>query len=108
MENWINDLAEKHSKINKIALARTDMSLPLLNDLASQGFTVVEWQTTSPIPCSICEDLSRQQWDITSYLSTVHHDAGIFSKSHVNCYCIVILRGEGVGQRTVDSYGNIG
>jgi hypothetical protein len=107
MDNWANDLVEKHSKIHKTALARTDMSLPLLNSLASDGYTVIEWQTTSPVPCSICEDLSRQQWDLTSFLSTVHHDAGIFSHSHVNCYCTLILRGPGVAERIVDSYGNI-
>lgn len=108
MDNWADNLAEKHSKINKVALARTDMSLPILNDLASQGYTVVEWKTTSPIPCSICEDLARQQWDLISYLATVHHDAGIFSHSHVNCYCTLILRGPGVRDITVDSYGNMG
>lgn len=106
-QDWVNKLAEETS-IKKIAIARMDISLPLLNNLATDGYIVVEWQTTSPIPCSICEDLARQQWDLISYLSTVHHDAGIFSHSHVNCYCTLILRGPGLPDRTVDSYGNIG
>jgi hypothetical protein len=107
MDNWAKDLAEKYA-IQKTALARTDMSLGPLNSLAADGYVDIEWQTTTPVPCSICEDLNRQRWDMNSYLSTVHHDAGIFSHSHVNCYCILILRSPGLPDRTLDSYGNIG
>lgn len=106
MENWASDLAEKYA-IRKTAVARTDMSLGPLNDLATQGYTIIEWQTTSPVPCSICEDLARQQWDIPSYLSAIHHDAAVFSRSHVNCYCTLILKGPDLPDRTIDSYGNV-
>lgn len=101
---WVNDLAEKHS-INKVAVARTDMSLPILNDLASQGYTVVEWKTTSPVPCSICEDLERQQWELTMFLLGLAHNAPVFEHSHVNCYCTVILRGEGLPEVIINSEG---
>jgi len=107
MDNWASELANKYS-IKKTAIARTDMSLGPLNDLATQGYAVIEWQTTSPVPCRICEDLNRQQWDLGSYMSTIHHDAALFSHSHVNCYCILILRGEGLPEKTLDSYGNVG
>ena len=104
---WAKNLIEKHS-MNKVALARTDVSLGSLNQLLSQGYTVVEWQTTSPVPCRICEDLARQQWELAMFLSGLAHEAPIFEHSHVNCYCTVRVRGEGLPEMTVDSYGNIG
>lgn len=105
MDNWANDLAEKHSKINKVALARTDMSLGPLNDLATRGYIDVEWKTVSPIPCQTCQDLEMQRWELTMFLSGLAHSAPVFEHSHVNCYCTVIIRGPGLPDVVVNSEG---
>lgn len=77
---------------NKIeAIKRIDLeSLPLLKELLEQGYDKVKWVNTETA-CAKCQELDGKEWALEEYINAVHHDAGIFSHSHPNCLCYIIV-----------------
>lgn len=77
-------------KIIKIlAEVRQDISLPILEDLKNRGFNKVIWHTsdTDYAMNDICSTMNNKEWELEEFIYETHHDAPIFSKSHVQCMC---------------------
>jgi hypothetical protein len=103
-KKWLSNLANKVCRLRKKA-AREDVSLPPLTDLLRRGYTVVIWDAGNTTH-SQCRELNQQQWELAQFLTGLEHSAPIFEHSHVGCYCTVIVRGDGLNDVVVDSYGN--
>jgi hypothetical protein len=111
MDNWIKNLAIKAihvCRLNKEAAGnhRQDMSLPVLERLQNEGYSVVTWDSGHSTH-SECRDLNRQQFPLDSYIATTEYSAGIFSRSHPGDQnCTLVVSGEGLPDVRVDSYGD--
>jgi hypothetical protein len=111
MTNWEEKLAEKAQKINRlnkqaVGNTRQDMSLPVLEDLASQGYQIVEWDSGASRH-SRCVDLNRQKWNIEDFVGGLNFSAPLFEKSHPgDINCTLIVSGPNLSDVRVDSYGN--
>ena len=109
-ENWIKNLALRAIRIcrlNKQAAGnhRQDMSGPVLEDLASKGYTQVTWNSNNSTH-SQCRDMNRQVFDLEDFLNTTEYDAPIFGRVHPgDNNCTLIVSGDGVPDVEVDSYG---
>src|SRR5271157_5241051 len=101
MENWIKNLAIKAIHICRLTKTaagnhRQDMSLPVLEDLRDQGYSVVTWDSGHS-KHSQCLDMNRQQFELNSYINTSEYDSGIFSRVHPGDEnCTLIVSGEGL------------
>lgn len=98
--NWVNELVGIHFQrehLVRLAVAPTDESLAQLEELQSRGYAQVEWESPNA-QCFRCNDLHKQVWLINEFIAQTHHDAPMFSKSHVGCKCF--LRVTGIDQLT--------
>src|SRR5690348_13904082 len=111
-QNWLSNLATKAMRIcrlNKQAAGnhRQDMSRPVLDDLASKGYTQVMWNSNGSHH-SQCLDLNRQVWNLQDFLATTEYDAPLFSRSHPgDASCTLTVSGPGLPNVEVDSYGDV-
>lgn len=91
--------------MHNIDAASQDRSLPILNQLLSEGFDEVEWKWNGQ-HTDICFDLDGQKWPLKEFISNLRHRAPIFEKSHVNCLCKLIVRNTVTGEeKEVDYMG---
>lgn len=97
------DLVEWLDKLVLEALPRTDQSTSRLEELLAQGYTEVSWHATNAIDFN-CLELNGQTWPLDEFLYFTKHNAPMFSKSHVNCNCRLIVRGPNLPEVNVDTY----
>ena len=111
-ENWIKNLAIKAlhiCRLTKTAVGnhRQDLSLPVLEDLRDQGYSVVTWDSGHS-KHSQCLNMNRQTWDLDTFIGTTEHQAGIFGRVHPGDEnCTLIVSGENLPEVRVDSYGDV-
>jgi hypothetical protein len=105
VDNWVNDLVEKHS-IKKVA-AREDLTLPVLERLLNDGYQLVTWDSGRS-QHSKCLDLDKQVWTLLDFTSNLLHSAPLAERSHPNdANCTLLVSGEGLPTVRVDYNGNI-
>src|ERR1035437_3505128 len=111
-QNWLSNLAIKAMRIcrlNKEAAGnhRQDMTGPILQNLAADGYTQVTWNSNGSHHGQ-CRDLNRQVWDLQDFLATTEYDAPLFSRSHPgDASCTLTVSGAGHPSVEVDSYGDV-
>ncbi len=81
-----------------------DQSLPILQDLLANGYTVVKYISNTDA-CPKCQDLNGVTWNLSDFIANLSHDAPIFEKSHVNDKCSIEVSGEGKEPILVDYRG---
>lgn len=111
---WLEAVALTHRELNKeahrellaVGNTRQDMTLPILEEMRSQGYDLVTWDSGNSTH-SVCRELHNQQWPLDAFLSGLAHAAPLFERSHpgdVNCKLVV--SGPNLPSIVVDSYGN--
>lgn len=74
------------------AFPHQDMSLPVLQRLASEGYNKVTFRAhKDEMACPICRKFSGRTFNLLNYIATTTHEAPIFSHTHVNCYCSLLI-----------------
>lgn len=92
---------------NIMADKRIDLgSLSALEILLEQGYNKVKW-VSEPTGCSKCLSLDGMEWDLQEYINNITHDAGIFSYSHPNCLCYIIVSKNDIEEIKVNYLGII-
>ena len=69
---------------------RIDESSYILNKLLDEGFTNVRWVNTETA-CDICRQLDGREWSLQDFINDTMYEAPIFSKSHPNCLCYLVV-----------------
>lgn len=69
----------------KLAAPLQDMSLPVLQELAGQGYDRAKWRTTSK-GCMKCRRLNNKVFKIKQLISGLYHEAPLFERSHPGDY----------------------
>lgn len=95
--SWVDGLVETFTtrELHKKALIGwppIDESLDVLEQLERRGYQEVRWRSANA-QCFTCNDLNDQVWPISEFLYFTKHDAPIFSKSHCNCRCTLLVTG---------------
>lgn len=117
ISDWAKKLAfdslsskkEEEFLITKEAVGnnRQDLSLPILQSLLNDGYSVVQWDS-GPSTHSVCLELNEQQWNLQDFISGLVHAAPIFERTHPgDNSCAVIVSGENLPTVRVDSFGNL-
>lgn len=110
-QNWLSNLAIRAMRICRLTKQgvgnrRQDMSLPVLERLQNEGYSVVTWDSGHS-KHSQCLDMNRQTWPLDTYIDTTEHEAGIFGRVHPGDEnCTLIVSGENLPDVRVDSYGD--
>ena len=84
--------------------ANQDLSLPVLRDLADMGYTTVTYIAETHA-CGICRRFNNRRWKIEDFIKDTQYDAPIFSKTHVNDNCSLLVEGPGKQKIYVDYNG---
>ena len=85
---------------------RPDFSLSRLQGLLQDGYETIEWVNTETA-CDVCQGLHGMVWGLEEFLSETQYDAPIFSHTHPNCLCYLIVRHPNDVEITVDASGSI-
>ena len=92
MCNECRDIIAKRKKkkakpsSRKLAAPLQDMSLPVLLELAGQGYDRVKWKSTTSKSCMKCRRLNNKVFKIKLFLTNLYHEAPIFERSHCGDY----------------------
>lgn len=108
-ESSLSAKAEKDFRISVEAVGnhREDLSLPVLQSLLNDGYSIVAWDS-GPSTHAVCLELNEQQWNLQDFLTGLVHSAPIFERSHPgDASCAVLVSGENLPTVRVDSFGNI-
>lgn len=96
---------EYYERIYKEAV-RQDQSLPVLQDLLSNGYDSVKWISSITL-CQNCQNLNGTTWQLSDFISGLSFNAPIFEKSHPNCQCSIEVTGPGKDLIVLDYRGII-
>jgi len=78
----------------KLAAPLVDETLPILQDLLSNGYSTVTWKTF-PGACVLCRRLNRHKWKLKDFINNLRHSAPLFEHGHVNDRCEIEVTGPG-------------
>lgn len=93
--------------IEALGNTREDLSLPILQELLRDGYSVVTWDS-GPSTHGHCLELNEQQWNLQDFISGLRHAAPIFERSHPgDTSCALLVSGENLPTVRVDSFGTI-
>lgn len=104
--SWVQSIVNiftKRDQLNKQAVSRVDQSLGKLEELAQKGYDTVLWDA-GLATCFRCRELNGQEWPMDEFVLLTHHEAPVFSKSHPNCTCTLVVRGFNLPEIAVDTY----
>jgi hypothetical protein len=82
----------QHCIDNKIfAAPRIDYSLSTLQGLLQEGYSKIKWikNESDYSNNDKCAELNGLEWTLEEFLQGVQFDAPIYTRSHVNCLCIL-------------------
>jgi hypothetical protein len=84
--------------------AYQDVCLFVLEQLLKDGYDTITWQQSSR-PCQICRGLNNKTFDLEKFVNETEYEAAIFSHSHVNCGCTLLVTGPDLPDQIVDFRG---
>ena len=88
LKNYVDGIIEPSQPNSSYPL--TDNSLPSLILLEDAGYTHVRW-LTNDMACPKCRRMNGRVWKLHNFLRQTRYEAPIFSKSHVNDRCSLLV-----------------
>ncbi len=82
-----------------------DVSLPVFQDLLTQGYDNTTWQTSPSATDGQCIAKNGDQDSLENFIATTQYDAPIYSKTHPVCNCNVLVQGPGLPDVIVNAFG---
>lgn len=103
---------DSHEKFKQQILAGPaapqDVSLPVLEDLFSQGYTNTTWHTNAAATDAECLNKDGEQQALGDFLTGLMHAAPFYEKTHVGCRCTATIEGEDMIPVEVSAFGVVG
>jgi hypothetical protein len=85
--------------------APQDVSLPILEDLLSQGYVDTAWETNAAAKDGPCISKDGDKQPLVDFVSGLVHAAPFFEKTHVGCQCRAKISGPGLLDVWVSGFG---
>ena len=85
--------------------APQDVSLPILEDLLSQGYADTDWETNTAAQDAPCIAKDGDKQPLADFISGLQHAAPVFEKTHVGCKCTIKVTGPGLPEVRVTAFG---
>jgi len=96
---------EEFLKKLRLMAAPQDVSLPILEDLISQGYATCIWNTSASATDADCIERNGNQYTLEELTTGLMHDAPIYEQTHVGCHCSLSCEGDGLEQVVVSAFG---
>lgn len=98
---------ESHEQFrNRVTGAPKDVSLPILQDLLSQGYdTAGPWRTSAGATDAPCIAKNGDTVPLADFIANLMHEAPFFEKTHVGCKCGVEVTGPDLPMVYVTAFG---
>jgi hypothetical protein len=97
---------ESHAAFsNRVMGAPKDVSLPILQELLSQGYDNTAWRTNAGAVDAPCISRNGDQQPLADFISNLQYEAPIFEKTHVGCGCGVEVTGPDLPMVYVTAFG---
>ncbi len=85
--------------------APQDVSLPILEDLLSQGYADTTWETNAGAKDGPCISKDGDKQPLVDFVAGLVHAAPFFEKTHVGCHCRAKISGPGLPDVWVSGFG---
>lgn len=92
----------------KIDAVRQDISLPILEELLSEGYTNTKWNTNIGATDGPCISKNGDEMPLAEFIATTQYGAAIFSRTHPQCNCSITVSGPNLPDVEVNGYGRVG
>lgn len=93
-----------------LTAAPQDVSLPILKRLASQGYKMTRWATSSGAKDAECIAKDGDVLPLADFISGLSHAAPFYEErggkgTHIGCHCTVVVSGPGKKDVIVSAFG---
>jgi hypothetical protein len=95
---------------HQLTAAPQDVSLPVFEELKSQGYDKATWHTSPGATDGPCIAKNDDSWSLEEFLlgptgAGLQHAAPVYERTHVGCHCSVVVSGPGLPDVIVTAFG---
>ncbi len=97
---------ESHDQFaGRVLGAPKDVSLPIFQDLLSQGYDMTNWATDAGAVDPPCIAKNNESMPLADFIANLMHEAPIYEKTHPGCKCGVRVTGPDLPDVFVTAFG---
>jgi hypothetical protein len=97
--------AKNQDEFLSMVAAPQDISLPVLQDLITQGYDSGRWNTSPGAKDEACIVKNGDTFVLADFVNGLAHNAPFYEKTHVGCHCTMTCSGPDLPDVEVSAFG---